>query len=137
MIAVSRSGRSFMSDSLMAFQPAIDEPSNMVPSSRKSSSTRFRSNVTCCILPRTSVKRTSTYLTSFSLISARISLAVAISIIPCDGLQDGDAQALDGRSAGFSGADTDDIRNLGHENLAVADAPRAGGGGDGFERGVQ
>ncbi len=29
MMAVDRSGRSFMSDSLIAFQPAIDEPSNI------------------------------------------------------------------------------------------------------------
>ena len=29
--AVSRSGISSMSDSLIAFQPAIEEPSNMVP----------------------------------------------------------------------------------------------------------
>ena len=65
-----------MSLSLIAFQPAIDEPSNMVPSVRKSSSTRSMSKVTCCILPRMSVKRTSTYLTSFSLIRSRMSLAV-------------------------------------------------------------
>ncbi len=44
----------------------------MVPSFRNSSSTREMSKVTCCIFPRMSVKRTSTYLTSFSLIWARI-----------------------------------------------------------------
>ncbi len=47
-----------MSDSLMAFQPAIDEPSNIVPSSKMSSSIMVWSKVTCCSLPRMSVKRT-------------------------------------------------------------------------------
>ena len=56
----------------------------MVPSVRKSSSTRSMSKVTCCILPRMSVKRTSTYLTSFSLISARILLASHCSLSPDD-----------------------------------------------------
>ena len=35
--AVAQSGTSIMSDSLIAFQPAIDEPSNITPSFRKSS----------------------------------------------------------------------------------------------------
>src|SRR6516165_3982704 len=35
--AVEQSGTSTMSDSLIAFHPAIDEPSNMTPSLRKSS----------------------------------------------------------------------------------------------------
>src|SRR6056300_1624974 len=57
-----------MSDSLMAFQPAIDEPSNIVPSAKKASSIRSMSSVRCCILPRGSVKRRSTNLTSSSAI---------------------------------------------------------------------
>ena len=47
MQAVTGSGISSMSDSLIAFQPAMDEPSNIVPSFRKSSSTRSTSKVTC------------------------------------------------------------------------------------------
>ena len=39
MCAVSGSGISIMSDSLIAFQPAIEEPSNMMPSANMSSST--------------------------------------------------------------------------------------------------
>ena len=39
MTAVVVSGIRIMSDSLIAFQPAIDEPSNMSPSSNISSST--------------------------------------------------------------------------------------------------
>src|ERR1700733_9700321 len=65
IVAVTGSGIRHMSDSLIAFQPAIDEPSNMV-----------LSKVTCCHLPRGSVKRRSTYLTSLSLIDLRTSLAV-------------------------------------------------------------
>ena len=79
MQAVVGSGIRIMSDSLIAFQPAIEEPSNMVPSEKISSSTSDRSNVTCCHLPRGSVKRKSTYFTSLSLIAFRTSLAVFMS----------------------------------------------------------
>ena len=40
-----------MSDSLIAFQPAIDEPSNIRPWVNASSSISDRSKVTCCHLP--------------------------------------------------------------------------------------
>src|SRR5580692_397068 len=76
MVAVTGSGIRHMSDSLIAFQPAIDEPSNIVPSEKMSSSIMLISKVTCCHLPRGSVKRRSTYLTSLSLIDFRTSLAV-------------------------------------------------------------
>src|SRR6267154_635689 len=76
IVAVTGSGIRHMSDSLIAFQPAIDEPSNIVPSAKISSSTMPMSNVTCCHLPRGSVKRRSTYFTSLSLIDLRTSLAV-------------------------------------------------------------
>jgi len=39
MTAVVASGISTMSDSLMPFQPPIDEPSNILPSSKKSALT--------------------------------------------------------------------------------------------------
>src|SRR5688572_26286053 len=65
-----------MSDSWMPFQPAIDEPSNPLPSSKKVSSTMRVGTVTCCSLPFVSVKRRSTNLTSFSLISLSTSAAV-------------------------------------------------------------
>src|SRR5882757_196805 len=76
IVAVTGSGIRHMSDSLIAFQPAIDEPSNIVPSAKISSSIMPMSNVTCCHLPRGSVKRRSTYFTSLSLIDLRTSLAV-------------------------------------------------------------
>src|ERR1700676_3297927 len=76
MVAVTGSGIRHMSDSLIAFQPAIDEPSNIRPSAKVSSSIMPISKVTCCHLPRGSVKRRSTYLTSLSLIDFRTSLAV-------------------------------------------------------------
>src|SRR5580700_6512764 len=78
IVAVTGSGIRHMSDSLIAFQPAIDEPSNMVPSAKMSSSIMVMSKVTCCHLPRGSVKRRSTYLTSLSLIDLRTSFAVFI-----------------------------------------------------------
>src|SRR5947199_3972189 len=110
-----------MSLSLIAFQPAIEEPSNMVPSVRKSSSTRSISNVTCCIFPRMSVKRTSTYLTSFSLIWARMSLAVvAIGSYPLLELSDDDSRS-DGGGPGLSGADPHDVHDFRDKDLAVAD----------------
>src|SRR5690554_8203339 len=45
---VSSTGIRIMSDSLMPFQPAIDEPSNILPSAKKSSSTSVAGMVTCC-----------------------------------------------------------------------------------------
>ena len=54
----------------------VEEPSNIAPSAKKSSSTADVSNVTCCILPRGSVKRRSRNLTSLSLICFRTSLAL-------------------------------------------------------------
>src|SRR3984957_19642594 len=78
MQAEEGSGISVMSDSLIARQPAIEEPSNISPSEKASSSISVWSKVTCCHLPRGSVKRRSTYLTSLSLIAFRTSLAVFI-----------------------------------------------------------
>src|ERR1700722_18579912 len=72
------SGIRHMSDSLIAFQPAIEEPSNIWPSENVSSSIMPMSNVTCCHLPRGSVNRKSAYLTSLSLISFKTSCAVVI-----------------------------------------------------------
>src|ERR1700709_1038200 len=82
MQAVSGSGIRVMSDSLIAFQPAIDEPSNITPSEKAASSTMETSKVTCCHLPRGSVKRKSTYLTSLSLIAFNTSCAVFIVSSP-------------------------------------------------------
>src|SRR3984893_5629915 len=76
IVAVTGSGIRHMSDSLIAFQPAIEDPSNMTPSANVSSSIMPTSKVTCCHLPRGSVKRRSTYFTSLSLIDFRTSLAV-------------------------------------------------------------
>src|SRR5919206_4828780 len=81
--AVVGSGMRVMSDSLIAFQPAIDEPSNMMPSAKVSSSTVEMSTVTCCHFPRGSVKRKSQYFTSLSLTIFRTSLAVVIDSFPC------------------------------------------------------
>src|SRR5260370_18428955 len=76
IVAVTGSGIRHMSDSLIAFQPAIDEPWDIRPSAKTSSSIMPTSKVTCCHLPRGSVKRRSTYFTSLSLIDFRTSLAV-------------------------------------------------------------
>src|SRR5215208_6356487 len=82
MTAVTGSGIRVMSDSLIAFQPAIDEPSNITPSAKVSSSMIDTSKVTCCHLPRGSVKRKSTYLTSLSLIALSTSFAFCILVGP-------------------------------------------------------
>src|SRR5688572_13927177 len=57
-----------MSDSLIAFQPAIELPSNMKPSVSWSSSTTPEHIERCCHLPLGSVKRRSTHSISSSLI---------------------------------------------------------------------
>src|SRR5690554_5268956 len=66
------SGIRIMSDSLMCFQPAMEEPSNILPSTNMSASTSRAGMVTCCSLPLVSVKRKSTHLASLSLISFRV-----------------------------------------------------------------
>ena len=68
MQALAVSGIRIMSDSLIAFQPAIEEPSNMMPSVKTSSETVETCWAVCCHLPFGSVKRKSTYSTEFSLI---------------------------------------------------------------------
>src|SRR5258708_40027265 len=73
MTAVAGSGIKIMSDSLMPFQPAIDEPSNILPSLKKPSSTKRVGMVTWCSLPIVSVKRRSANFASFSLINFRTS----------------------------------------------------------------
>jgi len=50
----------------MPFQPAIDEPSKAWPEVNLSSSKCDTGTVTCCSLPRVSVKRKSTNLISLS-----------------------------------------------------------------------
>src|SRR5271167_2880556 len=76
------SGIRHMSDSLIAFQPAIDEPSNIMPSANVSSSIWLMSKVTCCHLPRGSVKRKSAYLTSLSLIIFMTFFGVVMVCVP-------------------------------------------------------
>src|SRR5690606_38318849 len=131
-----------MSDSLIAFQPAMDDPSNIVPSSRNSSSTRSMSKVTCCMRPVVSVKRRSTYWTSFSLISERIFLALILEG-PCLGGRKRNGRSTerpavlrsDGLGSRLAGADADDVEDVGDEDLAVADLASAGGGLDGVDDG--
>ena len=75
------SGMSSMSEAWMPFHPAIDEPSNAWPDSNLSCVKTLAGVVTCCSLPRVSVKRRSTNLTSFSLMSLSTSAAVVIGIL--------------------------------------------------------
>src|ERR1700686_3718156 len=137
-----------MSDCLMAFQPAIDEPSNIKPSAKTSSSIRPTSNVTCCHLPRGSVKRRSTYFTSLSLIDFRTSLAVFMNTpfgLQIDLAAGSDRRVMLNTFGGCSiqyqsigKVDSDSIQprfprpdangflDVGHEDLAVADTPGLG-----------
>src|SRR6266404_7641204 len=131
MQALSGSGMSCMSDSWIAFQPAIEEPSNMMPSLNVSSSIVETSVVTCCHLPRGSVKRKSTYFTSLSLIIFKASLAVVIERIPLScGREIIEAGGSDGVQSGFPGSDPNGFFDVGDEDLAVADPPGLGGATD-------
>src|ERR1700684_2896614 len=76
------SGIRHMSDSWIAFQPAIEEPSNIWPSAKVSSSINETSKVTCCHLPRGSVNRKSTYLTTLSFISFITFFGVVMAGVP-------------------------------------------------------
>src|SRR5690242_19841009 len=71
-----------MSDDSIPFQPAIDEPSKTWPSVNLSSTNAFVGTETCCSLPRVSVKRRSTNLTSLSAIIFITSLADVIDVSP-------------------------------------------------------
>src|SRR5919202_4176480 len=121
------SGIRFMSDSWIAFQPAIEEPSNMMPSAKVSSSMVEMSTVTCCHLPRGSVNRKSTNFTSLSLTIFRTSLAVFIHF-PFVGtaslarLATGLGQISNGIQPGFTGPDANGLFDVGDEDLAIADA---------------
>src|SRR5690349_18258028 len=153
MQAVAGSGIRFMSDSLIAFQPAIEDPSNIWPSANVSSSIMVTSKVTCCHLPRGSVKRKSTYLTSFSLIAFRTSLALFISAfllpavsqtlgprlasfqpsVPDPTMREGFSDRV---RAGFTRADADRPLDSRYKNLAIADAAGLRGLHDRLDRTV-
>ena len=68
IIGLDRSGFKIISDSFIAFQPAIDDPSKNTPFSNISSSTTLTSMVKCWSLPLGSVNLRSTYSISFSFI---------------------------------------------------------------------
>ena len=76
--AVSGCGSTSMSDSLMAAQPRMEEPSKPSPSSKVLSARISAGMLKCCHSPGKSMKRRSMALTSFSRIKARTSLGVMI-----------------------------------------------------------
>ena len=76
--AVAGSGIISMSDSLIAWKPRIDEPSNPTPSVKMSSSTSAMLLEVCCQVPRRSTNRKSKILTPASLAIFITSAAFAI-----------------------------------------------------------
>ena len=84
MTGVESSGIRIMSDSLIDFQPAIEEPSNMKPSVSVSASRPLAGIVVCCSFPFGSVKRRSTHLTSLSFISLRVFSDIVSHAPECD-----------------------------------------------------
>ena len=75
--AVAGSGTTSMSLSWISWKPRIDEPSKPMPSANMSASNSVVGIEKCCQTPGKSVKRTSTILTSLSLIAASTSSGVA------------------------------------------------------------
>src|ERR1700678_4335224 len=139
------SGMSVMSDSLIALQPAIEDPSNISPSEKASSAISVWANVPWCHLPRGSVKRRSTYLTSLSLIAFRTSLAVFIicpslminfcfARLKVAGRPRQPETPLDRIGAGLSGADTNGFLDLRYKYLAIPDPARLRRIADRFDR---
>src|SRR5262249_53864380 len=134
----------------MAFQPAIEEPSNIWPSEKVSSPMTLTSKVTCCHLPRGSVKRKSANLTSLSLMSFRTSLAVVIDTVPLvfrrfplptlprlrGRVGRGKAAPvwLDRIQPRFAGSDANGFLYLGDENLSIANAAGLRGAPYGLDR---
>src|SRR6266849_5533283 len=74
--AVSGCGITSMSDSLIACQPRIEEPSKPRPSWKVDSSRWCGGMVKCCQVPGKSQNRRSMALTSFSRMSVRTSFGV-------------------------------------------------------------
>src|SRR3974390_99534 len=136
--AVAGSGIRFMSDSWIAFQPAIEEPSNIWPSAKVSSSIKDTSKVTCCHLPRGSVNRKSAYFTSLSLIIFMTFLAVVIGWIPPYSRERFTAEhiapGLDGVDSGLAGPDPDSFLNVGQEDFPVSDPASLSGAPDRLDR---
>jgi hypothetical protein len=66
MYAVEASGNSAMSDSLMAWNPRIEDPSKFRPSSKTDWSKDDTGTVKCCMMPGRSQNRTSTISTPSS-----------------------------------------------------------------------
>src|SRR3954468_21871447 len=98
----SRSGFRIMSLSLIAFQPAIEEPSNIRPSVSSSSPSTPEHMVRCCHLPLGSVNRRSTHSIPPSVIAFRMVPALfAMRIAPLIGNPDGELHpgAAPGRPA--------------------------------------
>src|SRR5665213_3647372 len=130
MTAVEQSGFSSMSDSLIAFHPAIDEPSNITPSSRNSGVMVRTWWARCCHLPRGSVKRKSTYFASCSVNrSITVSISPAIVRSCCWKKKEVEIAPGSGRvrlnrvGAALAGADADRLLDGRDEDFAVADAP--------------
>ena len=73
---LDKSGFNIMSDSFIAFQPAIEEPSKNTPSFSIPSSATVVSIVKCCSFPLGSVNLRSKNSTSLSLIIFKTSLAL-------------------------------------------------------------
>ena len=67
------SGISFMSDSWMAWNPRIDEPSNACPLVKKSMSTLSAGTLKCCMTPGRSQNLMSTNFTSSFSMNSRTS----------------------------------------------------------------
>src|SRR5436309_14902652 len=120
----------------------MEEPSNIWPSAKVSSSITLMSKVTCCHLPRGSVKRKSAYFTSLSLIIFMTSLGVVIEHIPfhaCEWLGRNKEKCKreaprikrsDRVQSRFPGSDADGFLDSGDEDLAVPDAPGLSGTAD-------
>src|SRR5687768_14836574 len=110
----------------------------MIPSANASSSITVASMVTCCSLPRGSVKRRSTYLMSLSLMVFRTSEALLIfpsSLIARGRWEDcsvggGAAEWSDGVQSALAGADADGLFDGRDEDFSVADAAGLGGVAD-------
>src|SRR5579871_3316149 len=144
MLAVVGSGIRHMSDSWIAFQPAIDEPSNICPSAKVSSLMIETSKVTCCHLPRGSVKRKSTnftslswiiFMTFFGVVMASVPFVLLVNDCSCRAVlgrarASGQASRSNGIDSGFPRPDPDRFFDAGDEDLSVADAPGLGGATD-------
>src|SRR5262245_21724123 len=128
MTAVLGSGTTSMSDALIGCQPRIDDPSNPLPSSKRSSLSSLVGIEKCCQVPRKSrnLRSTASTLLSFANLSTSFGVCAAMHTPPAVELSLRCWCYSNGVATALASADADDLVDGKHEDLPVTDAAGLG-----------